>query len=293
MAKAVGLIPLRQKIEELVNVYGRVQGEIGSQLLSVEITDYQEMKSMRVQTRIDGLIKKLNRLSIRWVREAVPLAYKESFILAKKKLETFGIPEDKFFSPRTHKLTVEDFIEKTMEDLILANESIKTNVNLYLYLVRQASAGLAQLQSFSPEDEGIVASIISDAIEEGQARAYASKRIHEYLKLQLLDGQFINRAGRNFSLRDYSKMVARTRLRQAQTDAVKNTCTQFMNDLVQVSTHANPCDECASIEGQIYSLSGKHPVYPILDFNIPLHPNCEHDLSPTSEVGIAARGAHI
>lgn len=293
MAKRMGLIPLRQQIRELEGVYGRVQEEIGSQLLSVKIVNYQDVKSMKAKERIDMLIKKLNRMSIRWVRESMPLAYKESFIVAEKRLEILGARKDEGYKIQNHRNSVDDYIELAMKDLITANESIKNNVNMYLYLAKVASADLMQLQAFGPEDGEVIASIITDALEEGKSRAYASKRIHEYLRLQLLDGQFITIRGRNYNLRSYSKMVARTRLREAQTQAVKNTCAQYDNDLVQVSEHGTDCEICMPYEGEIYSLSGRHPTYPSFNIDIPLHPNCEHNISPTSEVAIGMREARV
>jgi len=292
LAKNLGLIPLREKIRELESVYGRVQKEIASELFSVEIMDYRETKAIKVQERIDALIRKLNRMAIRWIRESVPIAYKESYIITKTKLEKLGARKDVLFNTRDHRFSVEDSIEKAMKDLITANQSIRTNVNMYIYLARKASASLMELQAFSVENEAVIGGIITDAIEEGQARASASKRIHEYLRLQLLDGKFIDKAGRNYNLRGYSKMVARTRLRQAQTDAVRNTCEQYDNDLVQFSKHDSPCDICAPYEGNVYSLSGRHPTYPMLPKAPPIHPNCEHSISPTSEIAIEMREAY-
>lgn len=293
MAEKTGLIPLREKIRELERVYGRVQKEIALELFSVEIMNYREIKSMKVQERIDMLIKKLNRMSIKWVKETVPLAYKKSFVVAKTSLEILGAKKDELFNIQDHRLSIDGYIERTMKDLVTANQSIKNNVRMYLYLSRRASVGLMQIQQFGIEDEEIISSIITDTMEAGRERAYASKRIHEYLRLKLLDGKFIDKAGRNYNLRDYSKMVARTRLRQAQTDAVKNTCRQYDNDLVQWSRHSFPCPECSEHEGKIYSLSGKHPTYPFIPAEPPLHPNCEHDISPTSEVAIEYREAYI
>ena len=292
MAKKLGLIPLRQKIRELERVYGRVQEEISSQLFSVKIEGYSEIKAMKIQERIDGLIKKLNRLSIRWVKETVPMAYKESYVVAKTSLEILGARKDKLFNKQSHRLSIEDYIERAMKDLILANQSIKVNVNAYIYLARQASANLMELQAFGPGDEAVISSIITDAIEEGKSRAYTSRKIHQYLSTQLANGQFIAIRGRNYNLKDYSKMTARTRLREAQTQAVKNTCAQYENDLVQWSKHGAPCDDCATLEGQIFSLSGTHPEYPMLTEEPPLHPNCEHDISPTSETAIGMREAY-
>lgn len=293
MAEKTGLIPLRGKIAELEQIYYRAQKEIGTTLLSVDPSNFKELNATKAQNKIDVLIRQLNRASIRWTKESVPTAYEKSYVVAKTSLEILGAERDKSFDAKIHKISIDDYIEKTMKDFVTANQSIKNNVRMYLYLARRASAGLMQIQSFSMADDEIISEIIMDTIEMGEARTYASKRIHEYLRLQLLDGKFINKAGRNFNLRDYSKMVARTRLRQTQTDAVKNTCKEHVNDLVQWSRHANPCPDCAPYEGQIYSLTGKNASYPLLTAEPPLHPNCEHDLSPTSEVAIEYREAYV
>lgn len=293
MPKRITLIPLKENVRELEQIYYKAQKEIGLALLSVDIANFRELEAIDAQERINALIRKLNRLSIKWVNKSIPQAYEKSYIIAKTSLEILGAERDKFFNMKIHRFNVDEYIEKTMKDLITANQSIKNNVRMYLYLARRASSGLMQIQSFGFADDEIISEIIMDTIELGEARGYASSRIYEHLRLKLLDGKFIDKAGRNYNLRDYSKMVARTRLRQAQTDAVKNTCRQYENDLVQWSRHANSCPICAPYEGQIYSLSGKNPRYPLLTAEPPLHPNCEHDISPTSEVAIEFREARV
>ena len=293
MPKRITLIPLKEKVRTLELIYYQAQKEIGMILLSVDPASFRELNAIKAQEKINAIIRKLNRFSIKWAKESVPQAYEKSFIVAKTSLEILGADRDKSFNTRIHRFTIDEYIEETMKTLITANQSIKINVNTYLYLARRASSGLMQIQSFSVADEGIISEIIMDTIKTGRERAYASKRIHEYLRLQLLDGKFISKSGRNYNLRDYSKMVARTELRRAQTDAVKNTCREYENDLVQWSSHANSCPICAPYEGQVYSLTGRNPRYPLLTAEPPLHPNCEHDISPTSEVAIEFREARI
>ena len=293
MPKRITLIPLKEKVRMLEQVYYQAQKEIGMILLSVDVANFRELNAISAQEKINVIIRKLNRFSIKWAKESVPRAYEKSFIVAKTSLEILGAARDKSFNTRIHRFTIDEYIEETMKTLIAANQSIKLNVNTYLYLARRASMGLMQIQAFNIADEEIISEIIMDTIELGEARGYASNRIYEYLRLQVLDGKFISKSGRNYNLRDYSKMVARTELRQAQTDAVKNTCREYENDLVQWSSHADSCPICAPFEGQIYSLSGKNPRYPLLTAEPPLHPNCEHDISPTSEVAIEFREARI
>ena len=193
------------------------------------------------------------------------------------------------FDNKVHYQATGRFSDAMTDDLLRANMSIKNTVNTYLYLARKAFSGLQQIQAFDVGDENIISDIIQDTITEGKARYSASSRIYEYLRLKLLDGQFIDRAGRHFNLKDYSKMVARTRLREAQSECVEKTCEQYENDLVQFSKHYESCEICKPMEGKIYSLSGRHPTYPKLEKKPPIHPNCEHNINPTSEIAIEFR----
>jgi len=177
----------------------------------------------------------------------------------------------------------------TSNDLIRANMSIKQNVATYLYLARQASMGLSQIQAFSYEDEEAINEMIQDAIERGERPGYATNLIRSYFQSKIGDGQFILINGRNYNLKYYARLVARTRMRKTQTEAVKRTCEQYDNDLVQVSEHNTDCQICLPYEGEIYSLSGRHPNYPLLTDTPPWHPNCEHNILPTSEEAISFR----
>jgi hypothetical protein len=90
---------------------------------------------------------------------------------------------------------------------------------------------------------------------------------------------------RNYTPQVYYKMVARSEMRIAQTQAVRDRCKEYDNTLVQVSRHDNPCDLCVEIEDMVYSLVPGDPDYPELG-DFPPHPNCEHNLNPTSRVAL-------
>jgi hypothetical protein len=92
-----------------------------------------------------------------------------------------------------------------------------------------------------------------------------------------------------YNLGAYARMVARTTLREAQTQATLDLCATYENDLVEVSYHGTDCDICLEYEGKVYSLSGNDPNYPVLDEQPPFHPNCKHDILPTSEAEISVR----
>jgi len=288
MARRQGLIPLREKTNELEKIYRQAEKEITKELFSFDIGDYQEIRAMRLQKNIDRIISRLNRAAIRWVKESVPMAYKKARDVSRVKLEILGAKKNIEYPEKTHSRTIGNYENATMNDLIRANMSIKTNIATFLYLARQANQGLSQFQAFDLRDEEIIAGLLDEAMAEGETRQYAYKAIREHFRQKFGDAKYININGRNYNLRKYSQLVARTRLRHVQTEAVKNICNQYDNDLVEVSSHGTKCEICLPHEGQVYSLSGKHPHYPLFDDSW-MHPRCQHSISPTSEVALEAR----
>lgn len=110
---------------------------------------------------------------------------------------------------------------------------------------------------------------------------------------------FTDKAGRNWSLQDYSNMAVRTTARQAQVAAI---LTKDPNhDLYQIVKIGSTCPVCAPLEGRVYSRSGTNPEYPaltlaygkmdpagpddIMNTYLNIHPNCLHSLTPYTTIG--------
>lgn len=91
---------------------------------------------------------------------------------------------------------------------------------------------------------------------------------------------FVDSAGRRWSLERYAAMVARTTTREATSRGTVNRMGEHGLDLVEVSSHANPCPICEEFDGNTYSLSGDSPGYDTLDELAPWHPGCIHVLTP-------------
>jgi len=258
-------------------------------MASLDIGSYRELGAIATQEKINKLIKMLNRSVVRWSTKAVSEAYEKGHAIARTRLEILGIQKDGMFQDKTHRQAIKRQVNITMDVLIRANQSIKMNVATFLYLVRQAVRGLSQFQAFDMRDEEFIDELLGDALREGETRGYALKTVREYFRAEFGDAKFININGRNYEMKAYADLVAKTRLRVVQTEAVLNTCREFDNDLVQVSDHGTDCMVCISYEGNTYSLSGRSSTYPYLDSYPPWHPRCQHNISPTSEVVIEAR----
>lgn len=290
MPERQGLIPLRDRVKQLGRIYGKASDDIARALLRFDIGDYQELKVMKTEEEIDRILRKLNRSVIKWSNGAIPDAYKKGHDVSVTRLEILGADRDEEFSPMTHKNAVGDWTDITIAGLLRTNMSIKPNVNTYLYLVKQANNSLMQIQEFDLRDEEIIAGLLDDAINEGASRGELESIIRVHFKRDLFEKKFIKINGRNYDMIKYARMVARTQMRTVQSQAVKNTCQQFNNDLIEISDHGTTTPICIPYEGNVYSISGSNPTYPYLDSWPPFHPNCEHSAAPTSEVALGFRG---
>jgi len=292
MAQRIGRIPLKDRIFELDRIYKIVEREIAKELLMIDVGNYQEVKAVKVQEKIEGLIKMLNKSAIEWAETAIPEAYDKGYEVARTRLEILGAEKDEEFSEKTHEQSVEREIELNTDELIKANLSIKLTVATYLHAMRQASQQIMQIQEFDFRDEELIAGLLDDAIRAGETRTYAKNIVLDYLKGEVGEGNFIQIKGRNYNMKKYADTVAKTRLRVVQTEAVLNSCKEYDNDLVQVSDHGCDCLICEPYEGNVYSLSGKSSAYPYLDSYPPWHPRCQHNITPTSEVALGVRSRY-
>lgn len=93
---------------------------------------------------------------------------------------------------------------------------------------------------------------------------------------------FTDARGREWNMKSYAEMVARTTTMEAHLAGTANRLLEHGHDLVQISSHAGSCEKCAPWQGKILSLTGKTPGYPTLqeakDAGL-FHPRCRHAYS--------------
>ena len=89
--------------------------------------------------------------------------------------------------------------------------------------------------------------------------------------------------GRQYNVQKYAELVARTKTREAVTNATVNRMVETGNDLVVVTAHGAK-DGCGFFEGKVFSISGTSERYPPLNSiprgGPPFHPRCVHNLAP-------------
>lgn len=103
---------------------------------------------------------------------------------------------------------------------------------------------------------------------------------------------FTDKAGHEWALNTYTKMVIRTTTREAVTQGTFNGLQATGHDLYQVSHHINACDLCMNYDGKTFLMPGvdvsrytgtykEAPDVPSGYGNLPpYHPQCKHVIAP-------------
>lgn len=177
---------------------------------------------------------------------------------------------------KTKTLLNSDYSARTFKNIL--NDSISAFVTGIEQGKKTFLRFLNETQQLAISEKTINEQIVKGIIEKGSVNA-AKKNIKDKLKSQLEDGKIItiidkNGKPRNYNVRDYAELVARTKLINAQAQGTIDIAREVNQDLVQVSNHNTDCDVCGEIEGRVFSISGNDPDFDPLDFEFPLHPNC-------------------
>lgn len=269
---------------DLARVYGEASREIKGELRTIDILGFDAGKAEEIRRKTRRLTFALDLAAKKWTDSALISAYAHGAGRARVTLEILGK------KPRRQLMSKEIILrDRVLETLIKANISIRRTVDDFLAaaLYGAQTARTAKIQEFNRREalrwfDEMAEEIVA---QEGTRNELAAK-ILEYLKRSINEEGLIKIGNKYWDDRAYARLVARTELREAQTEATKDLCRQYENDLVQVSDHGTICDICKEIEGNVYSLSGQDPDYPELPMDVPAHPNCEHNITPTSREAI-------
>lgn len=299
--KGQTLIPLKDKIAILEKSYQFLEEFIKNRLFG--FLQYDEKKVKKLKKEIKARIKRQDKINRVWAGLNIPLAYNTSAAIAKEKLVKLNAKVKKKRFDLISSQSKRNGIKKLLKYMDSANKKILETVDQYFKLLKQSQGQIQNLVDNTEIQEG-TEKIIEESIipvarvtESGftykatPSRGEVQRSIKKLFQRVFGDFDFItitmkNGKTRNYKPTGYMKMLARTEMRMIQTQAVKDRCREYQNDLVQISTHDRFCQICAPFEGQIYSLSGKHPIYPPVQDEPPFHPNCEHNINPTTDEAI-------
>ena len=286
----VGLIPERPDVDRIGRTYNVAGKKLTKIFLSVDpIVSFKSSETPGLVRQVQTIVNGLDRYALNWSRPSVESAYDDAEVISITKLRALGREPDPGFDKSVEKLTKDEFSNVTEQDLIDANQSILVTANIYFDIVGRAAQNLLEIQGWDLRDEVVISDLLDEAVRAGESRGQIAKRIMNHFKGIIGDEQYIRINARNYNLKYYSRMVARTRLRKVQSQSTRNTCDQYENDLVEISDHGSLTEVCLPFQGRVFSLNGTTPGKPILSDEPPYHPNCMHSMAPTSLEAISVR----
>ncbi|HHV98592.1 MAG TPA: hypothetical protein GXX36_03305 [Clostridiaceae bacterium] len=245
------------EIERLVKFYEQAEREIldriNRALLRANKTEYL----VQMKRNIEAILQQLREGNRTWCTDSIPRVYSEGLKNADAMLKDAGFSVSAGFGA-IHQQAVQVLAENTFQRLqdvtqVIGRQAEGIYRDLALENVRGAVAGYETWKQ-------------------------AAKRYRQQLAEHGVTG-FKDKAGRNWNMRSYTEMVARTTTMEAHLQGTANRLVEQGHDLVKVSTHRGACEKCAPWQGKILSITGKTPGYPTLEEAKAaglFHPRCRH-----------------
>ncbi|MFD9628669.1 phage minor capsid protein [Peribacillus muralis] len=260
-------------INKLVSYYQKAYKEVLTLIVDMKNIDaadniYQRQAS--VLRQIEVILTQLNTKNKAWCTEMVRQAFLDGQASA---LLTAGLAttlaeavQDVQFSMLSRN-TVDALINDTYKDLLKATNNTSEQVKK---LVQQVTSEVLRVRAM--QNYGL------NTIRRDIARELTNKAVANRLEKDGFIG-IVDKAGRRWSTKRYSDMIARTKLSQAHVQGVRVAGIERGKDLAVISTHNAP-DECSGFEGMIISMNGLTEgllsYQEIYNSNKCFHPNCQH-----------------
>lgn len=254
----------------LIETYRRAQQRIIEAILSSKSVAF----NAGMLRTINAELARLQGRTVRWVESQIPEAYREGMRSVNKAYEKAYRAAGEV-GPKNYPTEFSKINRRAIQLLV---DNTKADFDNALGFVgRQIKDDLRQANLQA----------IADKLSSGTTIDKTRKILAEKYASQGLAAIKYKRGGRDafMSLDAYAGLVARSTTAEATNTACQKQVEEFGDDLVQMTTHANACPLCVSLEGRVYSISGKHPDYPALDVAYSdgyanIHPNCGHRLVP-------------
>ena len=241
--------------------------------------DYAELAALeRVRKTLLGMTKKS--------AEYVPLAIEREFY--KGEAARAGYANARAVASPTRLKVIEQLTDNLLGEIEEMAETAYQSTASKLLLIGRTSPDVFR------------APVLTAAVEAQAAGRGSMTTVSEIVKSIENTGitAFVDKAGREWSLKDYGTMAVRTTVRQAQVSAV---LTEDEHDLYKILAIGSTCPICSAYEGRVYSKSGTDPNYPPLaaafgkidpagpdDLSntfLNIHPSCQHSLVKWTEKG--------
>ncbi len=270
-----GPVKIREgSIDDLVKLYLLTYKRITREM--VNSSDAGKIRKARVMARINAELRALGVNVNEWVKREIPQYYLDGANVATQDLRSLGVD-----------------VSKTSQYAVINQEAIKA-------LTDETALNFANgINSVSRNAERMLSDtlkqqlnfIIAGAKLTGETRKTISEALETRIRRDGINS-ITDRAGREWSFENYTRMLARTKAVEARNQGLTNRMLTSGYDLVQVTNHATDHPECAKWEGKVLSLTGNTKTGTQLPGGYVVagtleeakeqglfHPNCKHAIN--------------
>ncbi|SHE66415.1 Phage minor capsid protein 2 [Seinonella peptonophila] len=260
-------------IEKLEQILQGSSDQLKAFLLSIDFQNLSPKDQREIEKRIDEILITTNQQLFTWVDMAINYAYIVGVAIT---LMTLGLQPAMKAAKDTVKMgnqlnkqTVNQIKKVTYNDLLLMTQNTSQRVKdvvtrVVMENIRNREIGVSLKENYR--------NIIRGLKEEAS---------------QAADFSIIDRANRTWTIESYSKMVARTKVMQAQFEGTINESLKREAYYGVISSHNSKHASCRKWEGKIVKLTADVPGdYPLLsdlrayEFKEIFHPSCKHHVFP-------------
>ena len=241
----------------LMIFYSEAEKEILKELNKALLTPNEKAYLKTMHHNVGVILEDLEAGSKTWCSEAIPRVYMQGNLFADEQVKRLGRKVLHGFGA-IHQQAVQVLADNAFQRLqdvvqVIGRREADIYRTMALESIRGSVAGYQTWQD-------------------------AAARFREGLAERGVTG-FVDKANREWNMSTYADMVARTSTMESHLQGTANRLLEHGLDLVQISTHSDPCEKCEPWQGQVVSLTGKTPDYPTMaeakDAGL-WHPNCRH-----------------
>jgi len=245
------------EVERLVKFYEQAEREILDRLNRALLRGNKTEYLAQMKRNIEAILQQLREGNRTWCEEAIPRVYSQGLYSADAMLKEAGATVKAGFGA-IHQQAAQVLAENTLQSLDHVAQVIgRRTTDIYRSLAL----------------ENIRGSVVGYDTWKQVAQRY-----REQLAEHGVTG-FKDAANRNWNMKTYAEMVARTTTMEAHLQGTANRLVEQGYDLVKVSSHRGACELCRPWEGKILSITGKTKGYPTIEEAKAaglFHPRCLH-----------------
>jgi Phage minor capsid protein 2 len=264
----------------LSDALDKISKDIADIVYKIETTTkFDNIFWQKINNQIEKQYERLRKVTAKWVESEIPDAYQQLLNDQLTQIKYQNLPA-------LSQYNYESFVNSNLAQQGI-NNIINDTLQTYFKGFLKGEQTLKKLANYTQiinMSENKISGLIAQGIMEKGSAQYSYKLLKDQMLKIAKDEKFITIINKNgkeihYDVKKYAELVTRTKMQDANSQAVLDTAAGIDADLVQFSSHNTRCPVCAPYEGQIYSLSGKDKDFPRIPDISPLHVNCMHSMT--------------